>query len=242
MHPSYTCWRTKLQELTALCQYFSEVFNCVCVKQKRSLNYWSALNLLCISWLLKCNTTTRAKVQQQSYGETNKCHRNVLMLKGKVCPNKSLPIRFSSHSYIMPFQRCKLKRHNKEHLSGCQMMKYFASTLIWSPFDFSWNISRKGGENGSDKNDTKVTQKLHKWRVVPVERAVARAGGLGVAHRSRGSTCIGKTLGKHWKTFGNAPTPGQVPISHLSKCTIYLLYLCRPLEMVVYFLCCSRSS
>ena len=80
------------------------------------------------------------------------------------------------------------------------------------------------------KNDWKVT---HKWRVVPVERAVALAGGLGVAQRSRGSTCIGKTLGKHWKTFGNAPTPGQVPISHLSKCTRYLLCLCRP--MVVYF-------
>ena len=94
-------------------------------------------------------------------------------------------------------------------------MKYFASTLIWSPFDFSWNISREGGKNGSDKNDTRMTQKLHKCRVVPVERAVARAGGLGVAQRSRGSTCIGKTLGKHWKTFGNAPTPGQVPISLL---------------------------
>ena len=87
------------------------------------------------------------------------------------------------------------------------------------------------------KNDWKVT---HKWRVVPVERAVALAGGLGVAQRSRGSTCIGKTLGKHWKTFGNAPTPGQVPISHLSKCTRYLLCLCRP--MVVYFLCSSMSS
>ena len=96
------------------------------------------------------------------------------------------------------------------------------------------------------KNDSRVTQN---WLESDTQmtggtcrEGCGPCGGSRGGPEEQGKHLHWKTLGKHWKTFGNAPTPGQVPISHLSKCTRYLLYLCRPIEMVVYFLCCSRSS
>ena len=43
------------------------------------------------------------------------------------------------------------------HEVDVKCLNVFASTLIWNPFDFSWNISREGRKDGSDKNGTKMT-------------------------------------------------------------------------------------
>ena len=125
------------------------------------------------------------------------------------------------------------------------MMKYFYFCVDLEPVRLLMKCIKRRKKRWKrqnwHKNDRRVTHKLQKLRVVPVERAVALAGGLGVAQRSRGSTCIGKTLGKHWKTFGNAATPGHVPISHFSKSTSYLRYIFVG-QWLFIFLCSSMSS